>query len=433
MARRRVPLVTRYQCGRITPSFAGISFLNSLPQQETATSDTTPTARKLLGAAVGHARADCNNAFMKLNFAISFVLLVVLVAFVSGTSAIAAQEASAQLVSSSGTAQQSETQQPAETTSNSAENRATVIVVVGAAAVDKYAEPFAAWADRWQAAAAKANAEFVRIDSTNAETATQEVSLPAGAETTHRDLLQQAIVQHASGSTEPLWIVLIGHGTYDGQLAKFNLVGPDVSPGELSTWLNDVSRPLAFINCASASSPFLNELSGDNRVIVTATRSGHELNYARFGDFMSAAITDPAADLDKDDQVSLLEAYLTASKRVEEFYQTESRLATEHALMDDNGDKLGTPAAWFRGVHATRRAEDGAALDGTRAHQLHLVKSERELSLPEEFRAERDEIELAIAALREQKSSMTEMEYYDQLEVLMLKLARLYQTLDAAQ
>ena len=90
-----------------------------------------------------------------------------------------------------------------------------------------------------------------------------------------------------------------------------------------------------------------------NRVVVTATRSGDEQNFARFGQYLAEAIADPRADLDKDGQVSLLEAFLTASSRVDEYYRTRSQLATEHALLDDNGDRLGTPADWFRGVRAT--------------------------------------------------------------------------------
>ena len=78
-------------------------------------------------------------------------------------------------------------------------------------------------------------------------------------------------------------------------------------------------------------------------MVVTATRSGSELNFARFGQYLADAIGDPQADLDKDGQVSLLEAFLMASGRVAEFYRTRIELATEHALIDDNGDRLGTP------------------------------------------------------------------------------------------
>ena len=197
-----------------------------------------------------------------------------------------------------------------------------------------------------------------------------------------------------------------------GREAKFNLRGPDVSDVELSEWLAPVKRPVVVINCASASGPFLNRLSGNDRVVVTATKSGHETNFARFGQYFAEAITDLRADLDKDGQVSLLEAFVTSGNRVEEYYRTHSQLATEHALLDDNGDRLGTPANWFRGVRATQRAKDGAKLDGTRAHQLHLIASTRERAIPAEKRRRRDQLELSVAALRDRKDKVAEDVYY---------------------
>ena len=104
--------------------------------------------------------------------------------------------------------------------------------------------------------------------------------------------------------------MLIGHGTFDGREAKFNLRGPDVTDVELADWLLPFKRPVVVINCASASGPFINRLSGANRVVVTATKSGNEINFARFGQYIAEAIADPRADLDKDGQVSLLEAFL---------------------------------------------------------------------------------------------------------------------------
>jgi hypothetical protein len=186
------------------------------------------------------------------------------------------------------------------------------------------------------------------------------------------------------------------------------------------------------LDCTSASAPFLNRLSGPNRVIVTATRSGNELNFARLGEYLAGAIADPSADLDKDGQVSLLEAFLTASKRVGEYYRTHSQLATEHALLDDNGDRLGTPADWFRGVHATRRAKDGSQLDGIRAHQFHFIPSDRERGMSDADRQRRDQLEQSLAALRDQKSKLGEEEYYKQIEPLMIELARIYSRLQTA-
>jgi hypothetical protein len=159
---------------------------------------------------------------------------------------------------------------------------------------------------------------------------------------------------------------------------------------------------------------------------VTATKSGAEENYARFGQFIAAAISDPTADLDKDGQTSLLEAFLMASRRVAELYETEGRLATEHALLDDNGDGLGTAADFFRGVRAVKKPASGGSVDGLRAHQIHLVRSEQELKMPPELRARRDELERALASLRDSKKDLTEQEYYDRLTRLLLQLAEIY-------
>jgi hypothetical protein len=302
-----------------------------------------------------------------------------------------------------------------------ASDRACVLILVGAPGAREYTTQFDRWAEEWQAAARKAGAEIVTIG---------RVSQPG---ITDRDRLRSVVGEKSAASTEPLWIILIGHGTYDGHDAKFNLQGPDVTDVELAEWLAPVKRQVAILNCASASGTFINRLSGANRIVITAAKSGYELNFARFGQFLAEAVGDASADLDKDGQVSLLEAFLTASGRVEDYYRTHSQLAPEHALLDDNGDRLGTPASWFRGVRATQRAKDGAALDGLRAHQLHLIPSTQESQLPVDLRKKRNELELSIAALRDQKSKLKEDDYYERLEKLMIELAQLYAKSPAAQ
>jgi hypothetical protein len=293
-------------------------------------------------------------------------------------------------------------------------DRPTVVVVVGAEGEPEYGRQFGQWADRWAEAAKKAGAEYV------------EVGRDAGKGEGDKKRLQEAVVDACREQHRPLWVVMIGHGTHDGREAKFNLRGPDVTDAEMAEWLNACRRPLAVVDCSSASAPFLKKLAGPNRVVITATRAGSENNFARFGDFMSAAVADPAADLDKDGQTSLLEAFIAASHRVEEFYKQDARLATEHALLEDNGDGLGIPADWFQGTRATKAAKDGAPLDGLRAHQWALVMSDAEKSLGPEFRAARDGLELEVEALRAKKAKMAEAEYYAQLEPLLVRLAKLY-------
>lgn len=299
-----------------------------------------------------------------------------------------------------------------------------LLVVIGAEGEQEFAEVFTQSADRWLAAADKAQARARLIGNPPVAGASQHP--------TEKEQLRKALSELPTAGTAPLWLVFIGHGTFDGREAKVNLRGPDVSHIELSEWLKPFSRPLAIINCTSASAPFLTKLSvkGANRVIVTATRSGNEFNYARFGMFLSQSIMDAAADLDKDGQTSLLEAFLAASHRTAEFYRTESRLATEHALLDDNGDALGIPADFFDGLgiggRPTRPARNNAPLDGPKAHQWVLVQTAEELALTEEQRAARATLERQIDALRSQKSTMPEATYYARLDGLLVQLARIY-------
>ncbi len=297
-----------------------------------------------------------------------------------------------------------------------ASDRATVLLVVGAAGESEFGENFAEQAAQWQKACQAASAELTTI-GLSASNAAPEVD--------DLTLVRQAL-ENTPKEGGDAWIVLVGHGTFDGREARFNLRGPDLSASNLVQWLQPFRRRLAIVNTASASGPFLKPLSSTNRVVITATRSGNEVNFTRFGSRLAESIASPKADLDQDGQTSLLEAFLSAAFQVAEFYKTEGRLATEHALIDDNGDGLGTPGDWFRGLRATKRPRDGAALDGLRAHQIHLVRSTAENELPPETRARRDQLELELAALRDRKTSMPEEIYYRDLETLLRQLAGLY-------
>jgi hypothetical protein len=294
-------------------------------------------------------------------------------------------------------------------------DRATVIVVVGAPGTPDYAKAFAQWADQWKQACAKGGQKHVAV------------GLDGDAGDKDLDKLHSLIDQEPKTGPAELWLVFIGHGTFDGRESKFNLRGPDVSADDLAAWLAPFERPVVVIDCASSSAPFINKLSKPGRVVVTATKSGYELNYARFGEHLAKSIADPAADLDKDGQTSLLEAFLAASRLTAEFYVLEGRLATEEALIDDNGDGKGTPADFFRGVHVVKQSKDGAAPDGRRARQVHLVRSATERAMPADARARRDDLELQIAALRDRKSQLSADAYYAELEPLLVQLATLYE------
>lgn len=291
-----------------------------------------------------------------------------------------------------------------------ANDRATVLVIAGAPGEPEFAPDIALQLEAWAKASAQAAAKHIAISDSE----------------TDRERVKAALEAEPKTGTGEVWIVLVGHGTFDGKEAKLNLRGPDLSATDMAEWLKPFQRPLAIIDTTSSSAPFLAKLAGKKRVVISATRSGNEQNYARFGKYLAEAVGDPKSDLDKDGQISLLESFLSASHRTSEFYKTEGRLATEHALIDDTGDGLGTPADWFRGVIATKRAREGVPLDGLRAHQFHLVRSALEQQLAPEARAQRDQLEQQIAALREKKAKMNEEKYFQELEKMMLELARLY-------
>lgn len=291
----------------------------------------------------------------------------------------------------------------------------SLVLVVGAPGEPEYAEQFSTWADFWKQAAAKGGLQTTVIGQSDSTT------------NDDRACLLNALAAEVSKPNGELWLVFLGHGTFDGRSAKFNLRGPDISAEELAAALKPCQRPLVVVQCASASGPFLSALSAPGRVIITATRSGSEVNVTRFGGYLAHAIADPSADLDKDGQTSLLEAFLLASRQTADFYKEQGRLMTEHPLLDDNGDGLGTPPDWFQGVRAVKTAAGGKSVDGVRAHQVMLVRGDAEQKLTPEVRARRDELEQKLSALRSRKSQMQEEDYYGQLEAILVQTARLYQ------
>lgn len=294
-----------------------------------------------------------------------------------------------------------------------------VLIVVGAAGEEQYGELFAKWSSQWQTAAAAASHKAILIAPST-----------AGAKS-NREQLQQALQTIAAEHLASAWIVLIGHGTYDGTTARFNLRGPDVAANELAEWLESVSCPTAIIDCSSSSGPFVNALSGPNRVVVAATKSGTEQNFARFGGMLAEVIEEGTIDLDKDGQISLLEAFLEASRRVESFYRDDGRLVTEHALIDDNADGRGTPASWFNGFRVDRSKLKTGEPDGQLASRFVLQPSRDVVMLSATKLQRRDELESAIETLRENRPTPRDALYFSRLEELLIELAKLYR--DAAE
>lgn len=292
-----------------------------------------------------------------------------------------------------------------------------LLIVVGAPGAPEYHKPFQDEAALLKDACTKAGlpSTLIGLD-------------PEDTKQTDATRLQSWLTQAAKDNpARAVWLVLIGHGTFDGREAKFNLRGPDITAPDLATWLKPLTGEVAVIQTASASAPFLKALAAPNRVLISATKSADQVFYTRFGTFFAKAISgDPAADLDRDRQVSLLEAFLWASKQVTRFFETAGRLATEHALIEDDGDGTGTRAESFTGLRLTTPPADGKPGDGQLARQRSLLLNDDDARLTEPQRRTRDDLERQVEALRVKKAQMPEADYYTQLEKLLLEIARLY-------
>ncbi len=230
-------------------------------------------------------------------------------------------------------------------------------------------------------------AQYHRWSDDLATSLVERFKLPRGAVTMLSDSPQpdvaataanvRRLVELLAGRIAPqdlLLVVLIGHGTFDGIDAKFNLVGPDLESADWAALLKPVRGQVVIVNTTSASFPFLERLAGPRRIIITATDSTAQKFDTVFPNYFIGALGDDAADLDKNQRTSIWEAFASASSGVLRHYQERGLLATERALMDDNGDGTGVDAmkSGEVGSYASRTYLDEAAPDAAPTDEVLL-------------------------------------------------------------
>ncbi len=296
--------------------------------------------------------------------------------------------------------------------------RDEVLVIVGAAGEDVFAPGFANAAKNWQTASDRAHVTCTVIGL-------DEKKDPDAAPT-DKDRVQEWLRQLNPASAANVWIAYLGHGTFDGKDARLNLRGPDILPAELAAWLKPVTRPVIFIHGGSSSYPFLPALSAPNRIIITATRAGQEVNYSRFGEYFAAALVSDDTDIDQDGQISLLEAFVTAAQKVKAFYDDNNRMMSEHASIDDHGDKAGITADYFKGTRVVKHPQNRGFVDENRARLVALAPSDAELAMSADQLQQREKLEQRLEKLHAAKATLPEAAYYAQLESLLRQLAALY-------
>lgn len=247
---------------------------------------------------------------------------------------------------------------------------------------------------------------------------------PQGHRISNKQTIQQALMEIKTKAQpdDRIFVVLIGHGNPRGDSAVFNLPGPDLTAWELAEALKVFEdQALIIINTASASGPFIKALTQENRIVITATSSGREYNAAIFGGFFISAFAEPGADRDKDERISMLEAFNYARREVRRAYDSDKRLLTEHALLDDNGDGVGSLDP---GLDYAKAESDGALANRIYLQQPLSIAAGATGELIELSQRKLD-IEQSINNLKKQRSNMTSDSYYKQLELLLIDLALL--------
>lgn len=273
------------------------------------------------------------------------------------------------------------------------------MVVAGLGGEASYEQKF-----REQAAAVVSAAEKAAGSTSNVISLTGDA---ARAEAVRREVKTFASRMTANDTAV---VVLIGHGTYDGEVYRFNLPGPDLTDTELARLLDTLpARDQLIINATSASGATLERWQKPRRVVIAATKTGGEKTATRFAQYWAQAVASDAADTNKDEIVTAAEAYEYATRQVEAAFKADTSMATEHARLvgDDAGRftvaRLGT-----------------AALTPDNPAVAALL-------------TQRGAIEQDLNRVKEQKTALAENQYYDALEEVLVRLALLQREIDSKQ
>ena len=147
------------------------------------------------------------------------------------------------------------------------------------------------------------------------------------------------------GKDDLVLVILLGHGTFDGDQAKFNLVGPDLTAGDWAVMLGALPGRVVVVNTTESSAPFIEALAARGRVVITATDSGAQKYATVFPEYFAKALSDTSSDLDKNGRTSIWEVFASASGAVGRHFTERAQLTTERAVLSDTGEKTGVQAS----------------------------------------------------------------------------------------
>jgi len=287
------------------------------------------------------------------------------------------------------------------------------VTVAGLGGGADYEQRFSGWSQEIDQVLHQAGGD-ARVHTLAGETASKEILR----------LTLEGIARQAT-SADALAVMLIGHGTYDGYNYKFNLPGPDITGIELAGLLDRVPASRQMVaNMTSASGASIAALRKPNRTVITATKSGTQRNAVVFARYWAAALQDAAADTDKNEVISALEAFDFANRKAQEFYTTQKRLATEHALLEDTGSGEGVREP---------SVQNGTGLQARQFALLRIGATQLAAQDPAKkpLLEQKESLESEIDRLKYEKAAMPLEEYREKLTELLLELARTQRELDS--
>jgi hypothetical protein len=286
------------------------------------------------------------------------------------------------------------------------------LIVTGAAGGDQYAAKYT----QWRIAFATTLREKFHYAPERMIVLAESES--EGVQKANRETVQRALIdlRKRLNKDDQLLVLLIGHGTsLDGEEAKFNLVGPDLTATEWAELVKPVPGRVVFVNTTGASFPFLRKMAGRGRVVLTATDSAAQQFETVFPEYFLKAFDDVAADLDKNNRVSVWEAFTYASAGVRQWFEQKGQLPTERPLLDDTGTGVG-------------REAQNPGTDGAMARVTYL-EPDAALALPADTAVavlvkRRAELETQFEELKARKESTPPAQYDAELEKLLIEIAR---------
>jgi len=223
---------------------------------------------------------------------------------------------------------------------------------------------------------------------------------------------------------DTLVLTLIGHGTYDGQDYKFNLQGPDITATELAALLDRIpAQRQLVVNTTECSGGSIEHLRRPMRIVIAATRAGTERNATVFARYWAEALREPAADTDKNESVSALEAFRYAQQKTTDFFDTQKRLATEHSVIEDTGKGAGER-------NATPENGEGKLAASFSVVRLGANAAAARDPAKRPMLVRKEQLEQAIDKLKFEKAAMPAAEYKRQLTQLLLELAKTQEAID---